>query len=165
MSRPGDTLLLFFTANQNPATTTAPAGLDRSSQRRSQRSSRSALDADGDRRGRRRHVAVANSEITKADLKVVAYRGTGAEPLDVHAVSCRPRPATQHTAPSVTPTQDGDWVVVYWADKSSTNTDHTVPASLTKLAPTTTGTGGGYITATIAGMAARLRRARPRAPS
>ena len=47
------------------------------------------------------------------------------------------RPTATHVAPSVTPAQSGDQILVYWADKSSTNTSHAYPASLTKLAPTT----------------------------
>ena len=150
----GDTLLLFFTANLNPTTTTAPQGWTavRSADPSGLRGrlwTRTATASDAGST-----LTVVNSEITKADLRVVAYRGAGAMPLDVHAVAVDTVTGTQHTAPSVTPTQNGDSVLVYWADKSSTNTNHTVPASLTKLAPTTTGSGGGHITATIAGMAA-----------
>ena len=150
----GDTLLLFFTANLNPTTTTAPQGWTsvRSADPSGLRGRLWARTATASDAGST--LTVANSEITKADLRIVVYRGTGAVPLDVHAVAVDTATSTQHTAPSVTPTQNGDRIVVYWADKSSTNTNHTVPASLTKLAPTTTGSGGGHITATIAGMAA-----------
>jgi len=150
----GDTLLLFFTANQNPATTTPPSGWTTvRTAEASGFSSRlwfrtaTALDAGST-------LTVSTSAISKSDLKVVAYRGTGSTPLDVHAVAVDTSSRTQYTAPSVAPTQDGDEIIVYWGDKSSTNTGHTVPSQLTKLAPTTTGSGSGYITATIAGMSA-----------
>ena len=152
----GDTLLLFFTANVNPTTTTAPQGWTavRSADLSGFRGrlwTKTATAADAQAGAT---LTVTNSQITKADLKVVAYEGTGAAPLDVHAVATDTVTRTQHTAPSVTPTQNGDRVLVYWADKSSTNTNHTLPASLTRLAPTTSGSGSGYITATIADMAA-----------
>jgi hypothetical protein len=148
--QPGDTLLLFFTANQNPATTTGPPGWTQIQ----------AVDANG-LRGRvwmrtataadaGATVTVANSVINKADLSVVAYRGTsGASPLDVQAVRTQTTTTATHPAPSVTPTQAGDWVVVYWADKSSTNTGYSIPASLT-LRRTMSGSSGGHITAAIA---------------
>jgi hypothetical protein len=148
--QPGDTLLLFFTANQNPGTTTGPAGwtqiqaVDPSGLRgRVWMRTATAGDAGAT-------VTVANSVINKADLSVVAYRGTsGASPVDVQAVSVQTATTATHPAPSVTPTQAGDWVVVYWADKSSTNTGHSIPASLTQRR-TMTGSSGGHITATLA---------------
>jgi hypothetical protein len=146
----GDTLLLFFTANQNPGTTTPPAGWTQIQ----------AVDPQG-LRGRvwmrtatagdaGATVTVGNSVINKADLSVAAYRGTSATgPVDVQAVSVQTTNTTTHPAPSVTPTQDGDWVVVYWADKSSTNTGDSVPASLT-VRRAMSGSSGGHITATLA---------------
>ncbi len=148
--QPGDTLLLFFTANQNPGTTTAPAGWTQIQ----------AIDPRG-LRGRvwmrtataadpGATVTVGNSVLNKADLTVAAYRGTsGTSPLDVQAVSVQTVNTTSHPAPSVTPTQDGDWVVVYWADKSSTSTGDSIPASLT-LRRAMSGSSGGHITATLA---------------
>jgi Glycosyl hydrolase family 26 len=147
--QPGDTLLLFFTANQNPATTTPPAGWTQIA----------AVDPSG-LRGRvwlrtatagdaRSTVTVTNAVINKADLSVVAYRGTGASPVDVQAVSVQTTTTTNHPAPSVTPTQAGDWVLVYWADKSFGNTGDSIPASLT-LRRTMAGSSGGHITATLA---------------
>jgi hypothetical protein len=148
--QPGDTLLLFFTANQNPATTGAPAGwtqiqgVDPTGLRgRVWMRTATAGDAGST-------VTVTNSAINKADLTVAAYRGTSATgPVDVQAVSVQTTNQTNHPAPSVTPTQDGDWVVVYWADKSSTNTGDTIPASLT-LRRAMSGSSGGHITATLA---------------
>ena len=148
--QPGDTLLLFFTANQNPGTTTAPAGWTqiqavdpRGLRGRVWMRTATAADAGAT-------VTVGNSVLNKADLTVAAYRGTsGTSPLDVQAVSVQTVNTTSHPAPSVTPTQDGDWVVVYWADKSSTSTGDSIPASLT-LRRAMSGSSGGHITATLA---------------
>lgn len=145
----GDTLLLYFTANTAPATTTGPNGwtLVSSANPSSGRSrvwTRTATAGDAGS-----IVTVTNSSITKADLAVTAYRAVSGTPIDVSAVNVQTATTTQYVAPSVTPTQEGDWVVVYWADKSSTNTGHTIPASLTRRR-TTTGSGGGHITATVA---------------
>ena len=148
--RPGDTLLLFFTANQNPGTTTGPAGWTQiqavdPNGLRGRVWMRTATAADAGAT-----VTVANSVLNKADLSVVAYRGTSsASPVDVQAVRTQTTTTATHPAPSVTPTQAGDWVVVYWADKSSTNTGYSIPASLT-LRRSMTGSSGGHITATLA---------------
>ena len=139
----GDTLLLFFTGNQT-ATTTAPAGWSRP------RSTRAGYGGPGlDRHGADAGatVTVSNSVIMKADLTVAAYRAArepGRRPAVAVESTTRP-----YIAPSVTPTQSGDWVVVYWADKSDSNAGHTIPATLTRRR-TASGSGGGHITATIA---------------
>ena len=150
----GDTLLLFLTANSSTVGGATPPGwtpvrtLDASGFS-SRLWTREATSTDAGAT-----AAVSTSAYTKSDLSVVAYRGTGDPPLDVHAALVDPATRSQYTAPSVTPTRAGDEIVVYWADKSSNNTGHTVPAALTKLAPTTTGSGGGKITATVAAMEA-----------
>jgi len=158
--RAGDTLLLFFTSNQNPASTTPPAGwspLDGvdPSGLRNRVWTRTATGTDAGST-----VSVPNSEINKADLTVAAYRSLGADPIDVHALSVQTATSTQHPAPSITPTQAGDWIAVYWADKSSTSTGHAIPATLTRRR-TTTGSGGGHITATLADTGAAV----PMAPT
>jgi hypothetical protein len=157
--RAGDTMLLFFTANSNPTTTARPSGW----------SPVDAVDTGG-LRGRvwvrtatgadaGSTVTVANSSITKADLTLSVYRGLDASPVDVHARSVTTTTTDRYWAPSVTPTQEADWVVVYWADKSSTNTGHAIPGELTRRR-TASGSGGGHITATVADPA-RVVEARP----
>ena len=94
-------------------------------------------------------VTVTTSSLAKSDLALAAYRGAAGTPIDISAVRVQTTSTTQFVAPSITPTHAGDWVVVYWADKSSTNTGHTIPATLT-LRRTTTGSSGGHITATVA---------------
>lgn len=157
---PGDTMLLFFTSNQNPATTTPPAGWTQvdgadPAGLRNRVWSRTATVSDPGST-----VVVGNSAISKGDLTVAVYRGSNASPVDVYAVSVQTNVASQHPAPSVTPSMSGDWVVVYWADKSSTSTGHTIPASLTRRR-TTTGSGGGHITSTVADTAGAV----PAAPT
>lgn len=150
----GDTLLLFFSANSSTITTTPPTGwqtvqqADVSGMRgRAWVKTATASDAGS-------IVTVRNSAFTKADLTVAAYRGlAAANPVDVSAVAVDSTSRTQHIAPSVTPTQAGDWVVAYWADKSDTNTNHTLPTTLTRRR-TATGTSGGHITATVADLGA-----------
>jgi hypothetical protein len=145
----GDTMLLFFSANSQPTTTTPPTGwtsvasVDPSGMR-GRAWSRTATAADAGST-----VTVRNSSIIKADLTVAAYRGVAASPVDVSASAVDTTSRTEHTAPSVTPTEAGDWVVTYWADKSDTNTTHALPAGLVRRR-TTTGTSGGHVTATVA---------------
>ena len=147
--QPGDTMVLFFTGNSNPATTTPPTGwteVDRAEVDglRGRVWVRTATAGDAGTT-----VSVSSSAITKADLMVAAYRGLDADPVDVHALTVETTTSSRRTAPSVTTSAAGDWLLVYWADKSSTNTGHTVPASQTKRR-STTGSGGGHITATVA---------------
>jgi hypothetical protein len=148
--RAGDTLLLFLTANTNTVSEGIPPGW--TAVRRADASgfssrlwSRRATSADAGAT-----VAVRSSAYTKSDLLVVAYRGGRNPLLDVHAVVLGPPSRTTYTAPSVTPNRAGEEILVYWADKSSTNVGYELPATLTRLAPTSTGTGGGKITATVA---------------
>jgi hypothetical protein len=145
----GDTLLLFFTANTTPTSTTVPAGWTQVrgadlSTALSRVWVRTATSGDAGST-----VTVTSSSLTKGDITVAAYRGPPATPVDVSAVNAQDTTTQQFVAPSVTPTRAGDWVVVYWADKSSTNTSHTIPGALTRRR-TTTGSGGGHITATVA---------------
>lgn len=145
----GDTLVLFFTANNNPATTTPPPGWTQldgadSSGIRARVWVRTATAGDAGST-----VTVASSAMTKADLTLSAYRGLDAVPVDVHAMKVETTTATSRTAPSVTTSGAGDWLLVYWADKSSNNTGHTIPGTLSRRS-TTTGDGSGRITATLA---------------
>lgn len=150
----GDTLLLFFSNNSTTVTTTPPAGWQlvqqaETSGMRGYAWVRTATASDAGA-----VVTVRNSAITKGDLAVAAYRGLAAtDVVDVSAVAVDTTSRTQHVAPSVTPTQAGDWVVAYWADKSDTNTTHALPAALTRRR-TASGTSGGHITATVADLGA-----------
>ena len=98
------------------------------------------------------------SAIAKGDATVAAYRSADASPVDVSALAVQTATTNQYVAPSVTPTRPGEWVVVYWADKSSSNTGYAIPATLTRRR-TTTGSGGGHITATVADTATTVAQA------
>jgi len=147
--QPGDTMLLYFTENTVPASTTPPSGWTQvNAANLSSALSRvwvrtATLTDPGST------VTVTTSSLAKSDLALAAYRGAAGTPIDISAVRVQTTSTTQFVAPSITPTHAGDWVVVYWADKSSTNTGHTIPATLT-LRRTTTGSSGGHITATVA---------------
>ena len=148
--RGGDTLLLFLTANQNPVSPSTPAGWTvvrtaATSDISSRLWSRTATSADAGTT-----LTITTPVTTKSDLKVVAFRGAATPAIDVHAGAVDPVSRLSYPAPSVTPTRAGDLLVVYWADKSSTNTGQTIPATLKKVEPTTSGTGGGHITASVA---------------
>ncbi len=152
--RAGDTLLLFFSNNSSTVTTTPPAGWQVVQQAEVSGMRGSAWVKTATASDAGSVVSVRNSAITKGDLTVAAYRGlAAANVVDVSAVAVDSTSRTQHIAPSVTPTQAGDWVVAYWADKSDTNANHTLPATLTRRR-TATGTSGGHITATIADLGA-----------
>ena len=56
---------------------------------------------------------------------------------------------TSHTAPTVTVTNGGSWVVSFWSDKSSSTTGWTLPSGVT-LRDQAIGTGGGRVTGVIA---------------
>ena len=145
----GDTLLLFFTANKNPASTTPPPGWSQLQATdpagiRGRVWTRTATATDA-----QTTVTVTNSASSKADLTLAAYRGTPDPPIDVHGLSVDTSSTATHIAPSITPSQPGDWVVVYWADKSSTNTAFSTPAQLTGRS-SATGTAGGHLTSALA---------------
>lgn len=147
----GDLLVLFFAANSSTVTHTPPTGWQSVQQAdvsgmRGRAWVRTATASDAGS-----VVTVRNSAIVKADLTVAAYRGVSA--VDVSAVAVDATSRTQHVAPSVTPTRAGGWLVAYWADKSDTNTNHSLPAALTRRR-TATGTSGGHITATVADLGA-----------
>jgi hypothetical protein len=145
----GDTLLLFFGSNSSSVSTAEPAGWTpvqgvAPSGMRGRVWTRTATAADLGA-----SITVRSSSFVKADLTVAAYRGTSTSPIDVSAAAVDTTQRTQHTAPAVTPSRAGNWIVTYWADKSDLNTSHSIPASVTKRAATT-GSSGGHITATVA---------------
>jgi len=145
----GDTMLLFFAGNQNPSSTTAPAGwsLVQSSDPSGMRGRFWTKTATSSAAGTL--VTVSNTVILKADLTVAAYRGTAPNAIDVSAVAVDTVIRSTHTAPSVTPTQAGGWLVAYWADKASENTVLLQPEELTRRSGSS-GTGGGHITSALA---------------
>ena len=77
-------------------------------------------------------VTVNISSTTKADLTVSVYRGTDAtNPIADSASKIDDAPGAAHTSPAVTATNNTSWLVTYWADRSTTSTGWTAPASQT----------------------------------
>jgi hypothetical protein len=147
----GDTLFAFYTANRTVTITGSPQGWTPLTSAdvsglRGRVWVRTATDSDAGAT-----VTVATGVTHRADLSVVAYRGTATNPVDLHKFDARASTGSTYTAPSVElgSAQAGDWILAYWADKSSYNTGHTIPATVTRRR-TFSGSSSNHITATIA---------------
>lgn len=90
-------------------------------------------------------LAVTLSELTKVDVRLLAYTGTAAGQPVSAVVSTDAASTASHPAPSATVSAPGSWVVWYWADKSAaTTTSWTAPVAVT-VRSTAYGTGSTYI--------------------
>ncbi|MEO8106787.1 MAG: PKD domain-containing protein, partial [Actinomycetes bacterium] len=148
-TQPGDALLLFVSANRSDATLQGPAGwqslgrqVDDSMQ--SQVWVRVAQTGDA---GSAAPVAI--SAYTKMTAHVMAYSGANPlTPIASFASIGEARKSTSHTTPvvSASPTS---WVVSMWADKSSSTTGWTPPASVTARQYLGT-SGSGHVTSLVA---------------
>jgi len=131
----GDTLLLFATSNAGAASALdAPAGWTRlrdqnTSGSRSAVFSKVATAADAGST-----VTVTLGGAARADVVVAAYRNVV---ISSHAG------ASGYTTPTAS-AATGDWVVSYWADKSSTTSGWTAPASET-VRHSWANTGSGHV--------------------
>jgi PKD repeat protein len=144
----GDELLLYFTGNVSTATITGPPGWT-SVQTATPDGIATRLwqkVASGSDVGST--ISVMASAYVKADLTVAAYRGAGAPPVETSAVKTDLTTTSAHTTPTVTVADTGDWLVSYWAGKSSSATAWSLPAGQT-VRSTSTGSGGGNITAML----------------
>jgi PKD repeat protein len=95
-------------------------------------------------------VAVTLSELTKVDVRLLAYSGTAASVPVSAVISSDASLTTDHPAPTSTVSTPGSWVVWYWADKSpATTTSWTAPAD-TITRSTSFGTGTTYISSLVA---------------
>jgi hypothetical protein len=95
-------------------------------------------------------VAVTLSELTKVDVRLLAYSGTaGSTPVSA-VISSDASSTTDHPAPTTSVDTPGSWVVWYWADKSSgTTTAWTAPAD-TVSRGASYGIGTTYISSLVA---------------
>ncbi len=153
--QPGDALLLHWAANNNNGTVTPPSGWTKVT----------GTDRDGVRGGvwlRTAKVGDAGSAVTiktanyaKSDVGVTAYRDAHEAPIDAWKAAVQTTTGSSHQAPAVTSSYAGSWVVTYVAAKSSVDNSLKVPAGLTGRR-TSTGTGGGRITAVLADSAASV---------
>ncbi len=80
-------------------------------------------------------------------IQLVDYSHVGSSALVTAGAS--DSSTASHTAPAVTVTNGGSWVVSFWSDKSSSTTTWTLPSGVTQR-DQTIGTGGGHVTAAIA---------------
>ena len=95
-------------------------------------------------------VSVGVSDFAKANLRVLAYRGTGpTAPVASATKTADPANTTSHTSPAATVSAAGSWVVTYWSDKSSVTGAWTAPGGVTTRG-TSIGTGAGRVTSLVA---------------
>jgi hypothetical protein len=145
----GDTLLLFFTANNAGATYTGPDGWTQVETATGQGIverlyTRTAIAGDAGT-----SVAVASDVFVKSDTTVAAYRGTSAgSPVAGSAVDVDDLPGAAHLSPSVSAADGSSWLVTYWADKSTATTAWTAPAGQS-VRSTEFGSSTGHISALL----------------
>jgi PKD repeat protein len=90
-------------------------------------------------------LAMTLSELTKSDVRLLAYSGTAASDPISAQIAADAALTTSHPAPTAAVSTPGSWVVWYWADKSAaTTTSWTAPADIS-VRSTAFGTGTTYI--------------------
>jgi PKD repeat protein len=94
-------------------------------------------------------VKFTASTTTKADVSLMAYRGTSAAgPVSAWAAAPGGISSSTHTTPTITVPDNGSWVVSLWADKSSsTSTNLLMPPAGQTNRHQTCGTGSGHVCA------------------
>jgi hypothetical protein len=148
--QPGDLLVLFFVANSTTPTYTGPAGWTEIEATAGdgivgRAYTRIATGSDGGT-----PVSVASSGFAKDVTTVTAYRGTDpTTPLTDSAILLQTSDTTAHVTPALTSPDGEQWLVSYWADKSSGTTSWSLPDSVTQRS-TASGTSGGHISAVAA---------------
>jgi PKD repeat protein len=90
-------------------------------------------------------VTVTSSIIQKIDMVLVAYAGTGAEPIADYAVVTEDKFLTEHTSPQVSGNPPGSWAVTHFVDKSSSTTSWTASGAVA-VRSESIGAGGGRMT-------------------
>ncbi len=142
----GDTLVAFLSINTTASATT-PSGWDLvgeqpSGSMKTYAYSRTARPSDAGAA-----VTFKLGTISKTDLTVLAYTGTGASnPISAWASAGETVTQAAHTAPSLASVPSGATVITYWADKSSTTTSWAPPGNL-RLRSKTFGSANGRISA------------------
>ncbi|WP_341927312.1 hypothetical protein [Nocardioides psychrotolerans] len=143
--RAGDAMLLFATVNDTAAAITPPSGWTQQSNvvAGSQRTllwHRVATSTDAGR-----SVTVALGSYAKVGLHLAAYSATATgDPVATVSTGTETVGSTSHPTPTVSVAGDGQWLVSYWADKSSATTDWTPPGGVV-VRDELVGTGGGHI--------------------
>jgi hypothetical protein len=148
----GDGLLLMLATNST-ATVAAPTGVTGWTQAGavSTVSSRSVLwrkvatAADAGR-----NVTVTVSSISKANLVILAYRGTApGNPLALVASAADAAGSSRHVTPQVTVADSRSWVVSWWTHKDSVSTSLVAPPGVT-VRSNAAQTGSGMILGLVA---------------
>ncbi|CNE39583.1 Uncharacterised protein [Mycobacterium tuberculosis] len=143
----GDGMLLFLTLNRADVSFTPPSGWTQvdemtNGDSRSLLWQKTAGSADLGSQ-----VSVPISDWTKADMLLAAYAGTGSPPV-VASVKATDVAQSEHQVPAVTVDDAGDWVVWYWAEKSSSTTTWTPPEAGV-LRASSVGSGGGRVSSLL----------------
>jgi PKD repeat protein len=150
----GDTMVLLLGAASSGPTYTGPAGwtLLESETGTSAMATRAwtktATSADAAANAK---VTVTSSAISKSNLTVAVYRGTdGAMPIASSAAKIDNASGSAHTSPTVTATDDTNWLVTYWADRSNDTTGWTGPVGPTvRQEGPSTDTSNSHVTALL----------------
>jgi hypothetical protein len=144
----GDTLLLFESHASTTISATPPAGWTQvrttsTSNLTSTVYERSATAGDAGS-----NVTVTFSGSVKAEVVVADYSNVAASPIESVNSSTATSTST-HTTPQLSGLTNGSWVVTFWTDKSTTTTQWSPPAGVTKRADVY-GAGGGAVSALLA---------------
>jgi PKD repeat protein len=151
----GDTMVLFFGAASIAPTYGAPSGWTQLQSAagtsyitaRAWTKTATAADAAGNVK-----VSFTSDIAAKSDLTVAVYRGTdGTTPIASSAVKIDNAAGSAHTSPAVTATEDTDWLVTYWAERSSDATGWLDLVGATqRLEGLPSDSGSAHITALLA---------------
>lgn len=145
----GDRLVLLLSDNAADIDATVPTGWSQlqSESREGMTVGIWTRTATSDSAGQ--ELTVTTNRFTKSDLSVAAYRGDSSTPtVAASASTITPGRDAHHTTPTVPVTDTGSWLISYWGAQSSTATAWTPPVGQTARA-TSTGDGGGYLTALL----------------
>lgn len=154
----GDALLLFVSQN-SPATLTGPTGvgdwarLDSVAGGYGRTTVWTRVAQPGDATT---PVSISFSSISKANVVLVAYRGTDLlAPVSAVAVAADPASTVTRTTPYATVASVQSWAVSYWMHGDSTTT-LLVPPDDVAVRSNGSQTGGGRVTGMVADSAASL---------
>ncbi len=146
----GDLLVLFTAVNSSGAALAAPPGWTHVG-RQTDGSLATEVWTRLASSGEAGLAITVTSDVTaKLELTVAAYRGLDpVSPLSGWSSAEEPSTTATHTSPVVTGAGGGaEWVISYWADKSSTTGDWSPPAGQT-VRSVSVGTGGGHLSTLI----------------
>ena len=146
----GDGLLLTLTLNDPNMTVTPPAGWQQVGTQTNGTAVSTVWQRVATAGDAGATVSVGVSDYAKANLRVLAYRGTNqTAPVAIATKAADPANTTSHTSPTATVSATGAWVVTYWSDKSSVTGAWTVPGGVTSRG-VSIGSGGGRVTSLAA---------------